>query len=174
MSCQSSSDDSQDSSWSDLLGSMQSLNINNGTSTRSRAGSDSSSQPLNDFFSDSGAFSSTSSSLGTKGQKLALWQAILITVGLCEPQHGTTAMTNLKRPKHFPHQLLPLPSSLTACKKLIREYVFVNIRDFKASQTRKGPLKLFSRYVLAVLWSFGLSGSCSQLNCLSRSTAQAS
>lgn len=103
-SSRNGSESSQDSSWSDLLGSMQGLSIHKATISRpspSPAGSDRPSQILQDFFSDAGSNSSRDSTLSIKEQKLALWQAILVTVGLCEGVDGATAMPNVKRPNTF-------------------------------------------------------------------------
>ncbi|KAK9898261.1 hypothetical protein P389DRAFT_31340 [Cystobasidium minutum MCA 4210] len=114
------------------------------SSGASTAGSESSSQVLADFISESGSYSDPiSSSLDRRAYKLAVWQAILVTVGLCESDEGTV-MPGLKRPAHFPSPPLPLPTSLRACNKLIKQYIFLNIVNFKDSQLDAAqPLLLF-------------------------------
>lgn len=114
-----------------------------GASTTS---SESSSQLLMAFFSDAGDSipASNLSSLDVKSYKLALWQAILVTVGVCESDEGVV-MPGIKRPAHFPSPPLPLPTSLKACRSLIQEYVFVNIVNFKQSQIDNETLRLFPK-----------------------------
>lgn len=116
------------------------------SSGASSAGSDSSSQLLMAFFSESGDSvpASDSSSLDARAYKLALWQAILVTVGVCESSEGVI-MPGLKRPAHFPPNPLPLPTSLKACRSLIKQYIFVNIVNFKQSQIDNEDLLLFPR-----------------------------
>lgn len=114
------------------------------SSGTSSPGSESSSQLLMAFFSESedSAPASDLSSLDGRSYKLALWQAILVTVGVCESEEGIV-MPGLKRPAHFPRPALPLPTSLNACRALIKEYVFLNIVNFKQSQIDNEPLRLF-------------------------------
>lgn len=116
--------------------------------TGSPSGSESSSQLLFAFFSASASESEAAASLDGKAYKLALWQAILVTVGVCESTEGTVAMPGLLRPAHFPKTPLTLPTSLKGCRILIKRYIFVNIVNFKESQIDEEPLLLFPRYVV--------------------------
>lgn len=103
------------------------------------------SRVISDFFSDSGSFSSSlHSEFDAAEAKLALWQAILVGVGLCQGVQGEI-VTDVKRPPHFPDPPFPVPDSLSACRKLIQENVFLNIVNFKKSQLKKEPLLLFAK-----------------------------
>lgn len=108
------------------------------------AGSESS-QVIADFFSDAGSFSSSvQSEYDATEAKLALWQAILVAVGYCEGVHGEI-VKDIKKPPHFPDPPMPVPDSLTACRKIIQENVFINCVNFKRSQQKKEPLLLFNK-----------------------------
>lgn len=110
----------------------------------SDSGTESASRVISDFFSDSGSFSSSlHSEFDATEAKLALWQAILVGVGLCQGVQGEI-VTDVKRPPHFPDPPFPVPDSLSACRKLIQENVFLNIVNFKKSQLKKEPLLLFA------------------------------
>lgn len=119
------------------------------SSGASVAGSESS-QIIADFFSDAGSFSSSvHSEFDAAEAKLALWQAILVAVGYCEGHHGEI-VKDVNRPPHFPDPPVPVPDSLTACRRLIQENVFINIVNFKRNQLNKEPLLLFNKYVTFV------------------------
>lgn len=114
------------------------------SSGASNSGTECASRVILDFFSDSGSFSSTlHSDFDATEAKLAFWQAILVAVGLCEGIQGEIA-SNVKKPPHFPDPPLPVPDSLSACKKLLQENVFLNIVNFKKSQMKREPLLLFA------------------------------
>lgn len=118
--------------------------FSSGASTAASA-TEGASQIISDFFSDSGSFSSSvHSEFDPVEAKLALWQAILVAVGYCAGHEGEVA-SGVKRPPHFPDPPLPVPDSLTACRKLIQENVFLNIVNFKKSQLKREPLLLFSK-----------------------------
>lgn len=109
---------------------------------------DTASQILDDFFADTVAYVASGGGAlsGMKAQKLALWQAILIRLGVCLTAQGRNQMTpGVARPTFYPGKMLPLPTSLTGCKSLIKKYVFVNIVNFQKSQNGSEKLLLFAR-----------------------------
>lgn len=77
---------------------------------------------------------------------LAVWQGIVLAVGLCKNQDGL-AVVGQKKPGCFPEHPLDLPATLDGCRRMIREYVFVNIVNFRLSQSGVEELLLFDRYV---------------------------
>lgn len=107
--------------------------------------SEGSSQVLVDFFSGTGLYNGSELLRpDRRTAKLAVWQAILEVVGLCEStEAGKKAKKS--RPSHFPSPAPALPTSLTACRKLIQRYVFLNIVNFKANQMGKEKLFIFPR-----------------------------
>lgn len=135
--------DHYEASYDELTYSMHTLNT-------SCAPQQNYTQILADFLHQRGSFAKDSPSFGSKAQKLSLWQAILVKVGLCYDGFGTPALPGLARPSNFPKVAMALPTSLRGCRNLIKKYVFLNIVDMKAGRTRVSkrksvPFELFSR-----------------------------
>ena len=107
---------------------------------------------VSDFFSESGKFVSDASTTASmvRDRKLLLWQAFLVDFGVCASASNggmaVPATATINRPAHFPAALLPLPTSLNQSKKLIKDYLFVNLRDYQESVKRGGEeIEIFGR-----------------------------